>query len=191
MTNAITLLVGRLSSGDEAAAKDLFPLVYEELRRLAGNYMRGERADHTLQSTALVHEAFVRLAGGEAGARCEGREHFFRVAAKAMRGVLVDHARSKNADKRGGGAGERVTLSEAVAELGDGASRLLDVDEALESLAGFDDELARIVELRFFGGLTCEEAARALAMPLRTVERGWRTARAYLQRRLAGHESSG
>ena len=184
--NAVTRLVGRLQAGDETAAQDLFPLVYDELRGLAASYMRGERADHTLQSTALVNEAFVRLAGAREAGPVEGREHFFRVAAKAMRGILVDHARAKGAEKRGAGA-DRVTLSEAVVELGDSAMRLLDVDAAIAALAEVDVELSRIVELRFFGGLTCEEAARALGLPLRTVERGWRTARAWLQRRLSAH----
>jgi RNA polymerase sigma factor (TIGR02999 family) len=178
----VTVLLRRLSGGDRAAAQDLFPLLYDELHRLAERYMADERSCHTLQPTALVNEAYVRLASGEA-VGVQSRAHFFGIAARAMRQVLVDHARARDADKRGGGR-ERVALDEAAATFGERASPVLVLDDAIEQLVAFDEPLARIVELRFFGGLTNEETGEALGMSTRSVERGWRTARAWLHRKL-------
>ena len=167
-----------------AASGELMPLVYDELRRIAGRLMRGQRANATLQPTELIHEAFLRLAddgAGEADARGErwqGKVHFTRVAARAMRFVLVDHARTKLSERRGG-ARRRVTLDTQLADVADTSEELLFVHEGLERLGGVDAQLAQIVELRFFGGLTLHETAAALGVSRRTVDRGWRTARAW------------
>jgi len=183
-----TLLLQRLEAGDASAGEELLPIVYEELHRLARGAMARERNEHTLQATALVNEAWIRLVDRE-GARWEGREHFLAVAARAMRSVLVDHARRRAAEKRGG-AVERVPLEQAFALFDERAVDILELHEALEELAGVEERAARVVELRFFGGLTNEEAARVLATSLRTVEREWRVARAWLHQRIAG-ESDG
>ena len=177
----VTQLLQRMSAGDARAANDLMPLVYGELRAPAAGLLRDERARHTLQPTALVHEAYLRLAGAEASPAWEGHRHFLGVAAKAMRSVLVDHARRKPADKRGGGA-ERLPLEGIVAAFEERVPDLLALDEALDRLEAMDGELARLVELRFFGGLTIEETARALDASVPTVVRGWRVARLWLQR---------
>ncbi|HKE01343.1 MAG TPA: ECF-type sigma factor [Planctomycetota bacterium] len=173
--------------GDPAGGDALFPLVYAELRRVAGRYLARERAAHTLQPTALVHEAFLKLGGD---GRFEDRDHFLRTAARAMRRVLCDHARARRARKRGGEAA-RITLSEVVQALGLRDVRVLQIDEALEDLARIDEPLARIVELRFFAALTSDEAARALGTSTRTLERGWRTARAWLRDRLGAGGGDG
>ncbi|MCB9896639.1 MAG: sigma-70 family RNA polymerase sigma factor [Planctomycetes bacterium] len=185
-----TLLLNRLRDGDADAAAELFPLVYDELHRLAARDMQRQPAGHTLQPTALVHEAFLKLVGRTGGA--SDRAHFFRLAAQAMRSVLVDHARGRRRAKRGGDA-LRVTLDEPlVAESSDARlPDLLDVDEALAELAAVDEPLVRIVELRFFAGLTAAEAADVLGVSSRTVERGWRTARAWLLARLSGGDADG
>lgn len=179
-----TMLLGAAQAGDESARAALLPLVYEELRRLAGAYMRGERDGHTLQPTALVHEAWMRLTGLDVGAAGD-RGGFLRVAARAMRQVLVDHARAVRTGKRGGGA-RRVAIDDAVASFDERAGDLLELDEALDRLAQLDDRKSRVVELRFFGGLTVDEAAAALGLPVRTVERDWTLARAWLQKELDG-----
>ena len=165
------------------------PRVYGELRRLAEHYMRRERGGHTLQATAVVHEAFLRLVGKER-AQVRDREHFFAVAAQAMRRVLVDHARRVRANKR---SGERVTLTlERV-----GASRqttsvdVLALDEALTALAKIDERQARVVELRYFGGLTLDETAQALSLSVSTVERFWRVSRLWLRRKLGDAPKTG
>ncbi len=177
-------LVARAGDRDAAASARLMELVYDELRSLAGSYARDQRAGHTLQPTALVHEAFVKLVDAPPDG-WKGREHFFAVAATAMRQVLTDHARSRGAQKRGGGW-DKVTLQEGlVADPGHDVD-LVALDEALIELAGHDPRKSRVVELRFFGGLTAEEAARVLGVSLSTVESDWRAARAWLQLRMSG-----
>lgn len=184
----ITQLLERLNSGDEAAGDALAPLVHAELRRLADDLMRRQPAGHTLQPTALVNEAWLRLArDGEAAWR--DHRHFFRVAAKAMRSILVDHARRKAALKRAG-AGLRVPLDEALEAYERRSIDVVAVDEALERLAAIDGDLVRLVELRFFAGLSIPETARVLDVSTPTVERGWRTARALLQIQLSGDDVS-
>lgn len=168
---------------DPGAFDRLVPIVYDELRRLAGAYLRRERADHTLQPTALAHEAWMRLVDATKVV-WRDRAQFLAIAARTMRQILVDHARAHRAQKRGGDA-VRVTLSDAPAGFGRPDLDLLAVDEALHALAELDERKARVVELRFFGGLTETEAAHALGVSQTTVENDWRFARAWLAGRLA------
>lgn len=185
----LTRLLKAWSEGDPAAGEELLPLVYDELRRQAARHLRRERSDHTLRPTALVHEAYLRLAG-QKRAQWESRGQFFAVAAQVMRRVLVDHARERAAAKRLGGR-LRVELEEGLAiELPPDAD-VLAVDEALRELAVLDPRRARLVELRFFGGLTGEETAAALGVSEATVTREWRLARAWLFRRLRGTPAPG
>ena len=165
--------------GASAAAAELFPLVYSELRALAGSFFDRQPASHTLQPTALVHEAYMKLAAAR-DQSWTGRRHFFAVAAKAMRQVLVSHARVKHARKRSAPGGERLTLSSEAAPSGVGAVDLLALEEAMVALEGVDPVQARIVELRFFGGLSCEQIAEVMQISERTVKREWRMARAEL-----------
>jgi RNA polymerase sigma factor (TIGR02999 family) len=169
--------------GDSEAFEDLLPLVYDELRRLAASYLRKERRDHTLQATALVHEAYLRLSGGVA-LDLQDRAHFFTVAARAMRRVLVDHARRQRADKRIG-AGRKVSLDDAPETPVVVDADVLAVHEALELLAQIEPRQAQLVELRYFGGLSNPEAAEVLEVSIKTVERDWRIARTWLHRRLS------
>ncbi len=174
------------SEKDSPQAAEMLPLVYGELRRLANHYLQAERAGHTLQATALVHEAYMRLVD-QTRVEWQGRTHFFAVAAKAMRRVLVDHARMKLRDKRGGGM-QRVTLGEDVPPRGDGFLGVEDVialDEALSRLAELDTRQAAIVEQRVFAGSTLKEAAANLGVSLRTAEADWAHAKAWLSRELA------
>jgi RNA polymerase sigma factor (TIGR02999 family) len=178
----VTSLLEAWSHGDPSALGRLIPIVYEDLRRVAGRRLRMERDDHTLSATALVHETYLRLMGQQPS-RLENRSHFFAVASELMRRILVDHARRRGARKRGGGT-VRLTLDAAVAA---GASPDLDlvaVDDALTELAELDSRQARIVEMRFFGGLSAEEVAAVLGISRATVERDWGMARAWLYRRL-------
>ena len=177
--STITQLLIRWRNGDQAVLHELVPQVYSELRRLAEHYLRQERPYHTLQATALVHEAYLRLAN-EKEIDWQNRAHFFGIAAARMRHILVDHARSREAAKRGGGA-YRLSLSEAdqLAEQRD--VNLLALDEALERLDALDAQKARIVELRYFGGLTIEETAEVLKISPATVKRDWSMARAWLR----------
>ena len=174
----ITELLNRMSDGDRNAGADLLPIVYRELRRIAGDCMRGERQGHSMQATDLVHEAFVKLVGRSS--EWESRRHFFGVAASAMRNVLVDRARERAAEKRGG-EHDRVPLDDALALYERSIEDILALDEALTRLGDKDPELARIVELRFFGGLNNEETAKVLDTSLRSVERLWTVARAWLR----------
>ena len=182
--NQATQLFARLRAGDEEAGEALLPFVYEELHSVAASCMRGEREAHTLQPTALVHEAYMRLLGGQETPTWQDRQHFIRVAARAMRHVLVDHARKRNALKRGGPE-TPVPLDQVVAAFEEQSLEVLALNEALEQLAESDAELARLVELRFFAGLTIEETARMLEMSPATVERRWKVARMWLKDRLA------
>lgn len=179
----VTRLLRQWRDGDALAADRLAPLVYGELRRIAGGLMAGERPGHTLQPTALVHEAFVRLVGADVD--WQDRTHFLAVGAKVMRRLLVDHAKGRNRDKRGGGA-VRVTLTPEAAAEGPPEADLLDLDAALERLAGYDERQAGIVELHFFGGLTYEETAEVVGVSPATVKRDLRMARAWLYRELRG-----
>ena len=179
-TGDATRLLARLSGGDQAAADELLPLLYTHLREIAGRLMNDQRADHTLQATALVNEAWLKLAGPAQRTDWESHGHFLRVAASAMRSVLVDHARAVKAQKRGAGA-VKLPLDEMLIEAEERVHDMLLFDEALAGLADVDPELAQVVELRFFGGLTNEEVGRALGLSTPTIERRWRTARMFLR----------
>lgn len=183
-----TELLDRAVHGDSAAAAQLFPLVYETLRGLASRFLGDQRSRHTLQPTALVHEAFVRLVDREHTAVFENRLHFYRVAARAMRGVLVHHAEAREAVKRGGGRA-REPLADPMAPPPSDPTDLLALDEALTELTAHDEQLARLVELRFFAGLTIAETADLLGVSTPTVERGWRVARSFLRRAMRGESS--
>lgn len=186
----VTQLLLRWSQGDRAALDELMPLVEGELGRLAHNYLRRERPNHTLQPTALVNEAYLRLVG-QKNTKWQNRAQFFGVAAKLMRRILVDHARARRAAKRGG-ANYRITLSHPQDLHGQPDVTLLAVHEALTELAQLDRQQERIVELRFFGGLTIEDTAEVLAISDATVEREWKMARAWLWQRLGlGKEARG
>jgi len=169
--------------GDQSALDKLAPLVYAELRRLASHYMSRERPGHSLQTTALVNEAYLRLVDYKR-MRWEGRAHFFAVSAQLMRRILVEHARKRQYLKRGGGAA-RVSLEEAAVISEERAADLIALDDALESLAAIDRRKSQVVELRFFGGLSVEETAEALKVSPLTVMRDWGTAKAWLYRELA------
>ena len=178
----------RWRGGDKAALDSLMPLVYNELHRIATRYLQKERSDHTLQSTALVHEAYVRLAEQDLP-QWQNRAHFFAVAAQLMRQILVDYARSHRASKRGGDIC-KVGLDDA----GDKAEALdvdiIALDDALKSLAEMDSQQSRVVELKFFGGLSIEDTAEVLGISASTVKRDWITARAWLHRELARSAST-
>jgi RNA polymerase sigma factor (TIGR02999 family) len=174
----VTRLLKDWSNGRQEVLDQLLPQIYAELRRLASSYLRRERPDHTLQATALVHEAFIKLVDQRA-VRWQNRAHFFGIAAQAMRRILVDHARAHSAEKRG--SGERaVSLDEAVALVGAPSVDLLALDEALTRLATIDPQQSRVVELRFFGGLTIEETAEVMDVSPATVGREWTLAKAWL-----------
>lgn len=179
----ITLLLRAWSQGDQAALKQLIPLVHAELHRLAKRYMRKERVGHTLQTTALVNEAYLRLID-VSQVEWRNRAHFFAIAARLMRQILVDFARDRGYQKRGGGA-LQVSLDQAIVVSSELNEDLLALDEALDALARFDERKGRVVELRFFGGLSEEEIAEALGVSRETVKRDWRLAKSWLLRRLS------
>ncbi len=176
----VTRALARWSDGSADSAERLLALVYDELRRLARSYLRRQRPEHTLQPTALVHEAYMRLAP-KLGIAWQDRQHFYAVTARVMRGILVDHARARATSKRGGSA-LRVTLSEAISD--PRATDLLALDDALKQLATFDARKARIIELRFFAGLSLQETAEVLEVSVPTVVNDTRKARAWLQHQL-------
>lgn len=178
----VTALLGDWSRGNRAALNQLLPLVYAELRRVAARQLRNERADHTLQPTALVHEVYVRLVD-QRQVDWQNRAHFFGVAAQVMRRILVDHARRHDAVKRGDGV-RCVSMDQAKEVAASDEIPILALDHALDRLEKVDPELARIVELRAFGGLTIEAAAHVLEVSPSTAKRDWRTARAWLHREL-------
>ncbi|MGH9721865.1 MAG: sigma-70 family RNA polymerase sigma factor [Bryobacteraceae bacterium] len=178
----ITTLLADWRRGDRGALDQLTPIVYNELRRLAASYMRSERVDHTLQSTALVHEAYLRLAGG-VDIDWENRSHFFGIAAQIVRRILVDHARAANTAKRGSGA-VLLSINEEVNSAGGRAPELLELDGALNALAAIDPRQARVVELRFFAGLNVDETAEVMSISRATVKREWAAAKAWLYREL-------
>lgn len=177
----VTILLDRISEGDGNAPGELLPLVYGELRKLAQGYMQNERSDHTLQATALVHEAYIRLVDWEK-VSWQNKAHFFAVAAQVMRKILVDYAREKKARKRD--FGQKLALDEAVSFSTTQEIDISALDEALENLEKFDEQQARIVELRFFGGLTIEETAHILEISPATVKREWTVAKAWLYDKL-------
>lgn len=184
----ITQLLLAWRDGDQAALEKLTPLVYAELHRLAKGYMLGERSGHTLQTTALINEAYLRLIDWK-NVRWQGRAHFFGVAAQFMRRILVDFARERHYAKRGGAA-QQVSLDEAVTIHQDRSAELIALDEALKSLAEIDPRKSQIVELRFFGGLSAKETAEVLQISQRTVEREWNSARTWLYRELRRKDES-
>jgi RNA polymerase sigma factor (TIGR02999 family) len=177
-----TRLLGAMAEGDQHAAAELLPLVYDELRKLAAHRMKAERADHTLQATGLVHEAYLRLVGNDE-IDWANRAHFFHAAAQAMRRILIEHARAKGGPKRGGG---RKKLPLDVVDLAAEAdpTQILALDEAISRLEQEDADAARVVRLRFYGGLSVEDVARATGSSPRTVKRDWAFARAFLIRAL-------
>lgn len=179
----VTQLLKAWSDGDHSALDRLMPLVMDELRRLAGAYLRRERANHTLQPTALVNEAYLRLVDQKA--RWQNRAQFFGVAAQLMRRILVDHARLRQAQKRGGSDQQRLSLADVERASDKPDVDLLALHEALNELAELDPQQARIVELKFFGGLSIEETAEVLGVGHATVERDWKMARAWLRSKLA------
>jgi RNA polymerase sigma factor (TIGR02999 family) len=176
--NEITQLLIDLTNGNRAAVDTLLPLIYSELRSLAANYLRRERIDHTLQPTALVHEAYLRLVD-QTQVNWQNRAHFFGVAAQMMRRILVDHARAHEANKRGGDF-QKVELEDVLNAGVNRSWELIALDDALVELATFDETKSRIVELRYFGGLTVEETAEALNVTPVTIKRHWRMAKAWL-----------
>jgi RNA polymerase sigma-70 factor, ECF subfamily len=180
---SVTQLLVKWSNGDQAALEKLMPLVYSELRRLASNYLRRERPGHTLQPTALVNEAYLKLID-QKNAKWQSRAQFFGVAAQLMRRILVDHARAHQAAKRGGSDQERLSITSAERIVQQPAVDLLALHEALEELATLDPQQERIVELKFFGGLSIEETAEVMSIGHATVERDWKMARAWLRRKL-------
>jgi len=186
--NDITWLLERAVSGDIEAWDSVIPLIYEELRSLAEVAMRGERRSHTLQPTALVHEAFIRLVRQNERS-WESRAHFFAAAAETMRRLLVDHARTRKAARRGGGA-RHETLDPLLISFESRSTDLLALDAALDDLQTLDRRQARIVELRFFGGLSVDQVADVLRVSQSTVERDWRIARAWLLREIGGQASA-
>ena len=177
----ITKLLIDWKGGNAEAFNELAPMVYRELRKLAASCLRSDRPDHTLQPTALIHEAYLRLID-QSMPGWQNRSHFFGVAARLMRQVLVDFARSRQSQKRGGG--NKVTLNEAVAYSEENSSRLLEINEALDRLAAFDERKCKVIELRYFGGLDREEIAEALGVSLATVKRDLAIAEAWLRREM-------
>lgn len=184
-SDQVTSLLLSWSNGDKSALEKLIPLVASELRRLARHYMAKERADHTLQTSALINEAYLRLVNQQT-VEWQNRAHFFAVSAEIMRHILIDHARSYKYEKRGAGA-QKMALDEVAALSYQRAKELVDLDDALTELAAFDPRQSQIVELRFFGGLSLEEIAEVMDISLATVKRELRTAKLWLQR-LMTHE---
>ena len=187
--NDVTALLVRLSSGDKGAIERLMPLVYAELHRRANQYMRQERSDHTLQPTALVHEVYLKLVQ-QREASFKNRAHFYAIAAQLMRRILTDHARSRLSAKRGGGYEEGM-VTEPLQLRTDHPAGLLAINDALQELSVLDSRQEKVVEMRFFGGLTAEETAEVLGVSIRTVEREWSMARAWLYTRLKAQVSEG
>ena len=182
--NIVTGVLAQLSAGDPAASERLLPLVYDELRALAGHYFKKQRSDHTLQPTALVHEAYLKLVGPERP-EWQSRAHFLAVAATAMRQILINHARDRKAAKRGGSDRHRITLDRALAAVESDVVDMMDLDDSISRLAAMSERQARVVELRIFGGLTVEETAHVLGIGPTTIKSDWQFAKAWLKRELA------
>jgi RNA polymerase sigma factor (TIGR02999 family) len=188
VSEPITNALHDLAKGDPTALERVMPLVYAELRRLAGHYLRQERKEHTLQPTALVHEAYFRLAG-EKQPEYQNRSHFLGIAAHAMRQILIDHARTRNAAKRGGGRAP-FSIDECMDAPLERPSALIQVDDALKALEAHDARKAQLIEMRFFGGMTAEESAEALGLPVQKVRAELRIAQAWLKRELDNRTAS-
>jgi RNA polymerase sigma-70 factor, ECF subfamily len=184
----VTRLLAAWRDGHEEALDQLMPLIYQELKQLARGYLRGERSDHTLQPTALIHEAYIRLADRSLP-QWQDRAHFYGIAARVMRQILVDHARRHHAGKRGSDQ-QRVPLDEAIVFTEDRAAGIVALDDALKELAAFDERKCRVIELRFFGGLSLEETAEALGISVATVGRELRLANAWLHRQMSENRDS-
>ena len=185
----VTLWLTELREGNQEAANRLMPLIYSELRRMAGSYMQRERPGHTLQATALVNEVYMRLAGGEP-VPWQNRAHFFAIAAHAMREVLLDYARRHSAGKRGGKDAQKVEIDAEVLGVSPKIENVIAIDEALQRLAQIDLRQSRLIELRFFAGLNVEEAAEVMSLSPATIKREWRSAKAWLHRELATMRSA-
>lgn len=185
MSNDVTRLLIQLSEGNQNVVNEIFPLIYDELKKIAGNYLRNERVSHTLQPTALVHEAYIKLID-HTRINWQNRAHFLGMAATIMRQILIDHARRHRAGKRGG-EHENLPLEESIVIVSDEKTMdLIALDEALKDLAKFDEFKSRLVELRYFGGLTNEETAEVLGVSEITVKRHWRLAKAWLAEAIKG-----
>ncbi len=182
----ITQMLVELTDGNQDVVNEILPHIYSELRRLAGSYLRRERSDHTLQPTALVHEAYMKLID-QRNVKWQNRAHFFGIAAQVMRRILMDHARKHLANKRGGDADILPLEEEILVVSHDKSAELIALDEALEQLATFDPQKARIVELRYFGGLSIEETAEVLGVSVPTINRHWKTAKAWLYSELSNN----
>jgi RNA polymerase sigma factor (TIGR02999 family) len=180
----VTVLLEAWNRGDQAALDQLMPLVYTELRQMARRYMSGQPTGHTLQTTALIHEAYLKLAG-QSDVHWQNRSHFFAVAATAMRHILVNHALARKTEKRGGNF-QKVSLDQAAFVSDERYAELVALDEALTRLATFDERKSRIVELRYFGGMSLEETAEVLKISVETVKRDWRMAKLWLLSELKG-----
>lgn len=180
----VTNLLGAWRDGDGEALERLMPLVYDELRRMAKRYMHSQPSGHTLQTTALIHEAYLKLADQKEKG-WQNRAHFFAVAARAMRHILVDHARARQAEKRGGAAAEFVSLENVAVISDERAAEVVALDDALEKLFALEERKGRVVELRYFGGLSVEETAEVLRVSPETVTRDWRFAKSWLLRELS------
>ena len=180
----ITRMLIALTDGNTEVVNNLLPLIYDELRKLAGNYLRRERSSHTLQPTALVHEAYIKLID-QKQVKWQNRAHFFGIAAQIMRRLLVDHARKHTADKRGGEIEKLPIEEEILVVSNEKSAELLALNEALENLETLDPQKAKIVELRYFGGLSIEETAEVLGVSIATVNRQWRMAKAWLYGQIA------
>ena len=184
----VTSLLEKVRQGNEDAANQLVPLVYDELRRMAGAYMNRERSNHSMQATELVHEAYMRLVG-PTPAQPQNRAHFFAIAAHSMRQVLLDHARRRGAGKRGGPNAIRVDVEDKFLVCDDSLDEVLAIDEALQKLALIDPIQSRLIELRFFAGLSVEEAGEVMGVSESTIKREWRLAKAWLNHELADSKS--
>lgn len=186
-TDDVTQLLLKWSQGDKAAMEELLPMVYRELQKIAHRYLNKERGEHTLQTTALVHEAYLKLID-QTRVQWQNRAQFFGIAAQAMRRILIDNARQRLADKRGAGA-EKISIDDKEIDISDEkASNLIELDFALKKLAELDPNKSRLVELRYFGGLSLEETAEVLGVSRPTVIRQWRLAKAWLYKEIAGEQ---
>jgi RNA polymerase sigma factor (TIGR02999 family) len=182
-SHQVTQLLIQWSEGNEMALEELMPLVYDELRMMARRHMNSQNKGHTFQTTELIHEAYLKLAKND-GQNWDNRAHFFGVASKAMRHILVDYARSKNRDKRGGWQ-DKITLTEDLNSSGQKPEDILALDEALDKLTELEERKSKVVELKYFGGMTFEEIARILDISKKTAQRDWRFARMWLLREMA------